>query len=294
MKLLQKVFLVSLVVLVISGGAYLYNQATDGFNLQQITSTLPPAPEFEVALSLDQKKMLQSTLAQPFHYLGKGAQCYAFESADGKYVLKFFKHKHLHSWKWLESVPMPCFLRRISEAKILRRQQRAHQLFLSCLLSYEEIADETGYHYIHLNRTPALEIEVTLIDKVGLRSTIQLDQYEYVIQKKGLLIGDVFATIRSEAEACVRVEQLIDAIVRRAKMGIVDHDRAFVQNIAFDPEKPRAFFIDSGQFDKSAEPITNEALRAEVKRRLGSLRHWAEQYFPQYVSTIETYLSSFS
>ncbi len=245
-----------------------------------------------VSLSDEQKKGLQLALAQPFRYLGKGTQFYAFESADGKYVLKFLKHKHLHPWKWLESVPLPSFLRRISKAKIQRRKERVQRLFSSCKLAYDEMSAETGYLFIHLNRTPALEMQVTLIDPLGLKHVIELDQHEYVVQKKAVLVKEAFACAQSEAEVRHLVDLLIEALTHRADMGIIDRDRAFVQNIAFDSGGSRALFIDPGQFCKASEPLTKEIRKAEMKKRLGNLRMWTETHFPQYVPVVDDYLKA--
>lgn len=38
---------------------------------------------------------IANALNQPFYYLSCGAQCYAFASKDGEYVLKVFKFHHL-------------------------------------------------------------------------------------------------------------------------------------------------------------------------------------------------------
>src|SRR5581483_5199999 len=65
---------------------FCYTQ-TKGFRPDKITDTLPNVDTWETPLSEE----AQAVLDQPFRLLGCGAECYAFLSADGEYVLKFFK-----------------------------------------------------------------------------------------------------------------------------------------------------------------------------------------------------------
>lgn len=267
------------------GGYLLYNRFSDGFNIHQMTSSLPPCPQFEVSLTDEQKKELQSFLSQPFKYIGKGCQFYAFESADGKVVLKFLKHKHLRPFTWLKSIPMPRKMREMSNAKIERRRLRVENLFSSCKLAYDEMLKETGLLYVHLNRVPALEKEVVLIDKLGLKHPIQIDDFEYVIQKKAVSVKEVFSQILSEKELRKRIEQLIVLVTSRWEKGIADRDRSFVQNVAFCEEG--AIFIDTGQFYKDP----HFSLEADMRKRLANLRGWAERHFPDYIPIIDSYLN---
>ncbi|MCC5832064.1 MAG: hypothetical protein JJU12_03370 [Chlamydiales bacterium] len=269
---------------------YFYNKITDGFSIRQMSSSLPPCPEFEVALSAEKKEMLKSCLSQPFRYIGKGCQFYVFESADGKYVLKFFKHKHLRSLDWLNSIPMPRKLREKSDAKIARRRERVDHLFSSCKLAYEEMSEETGLFYIHLNRVPALEKEVELIDKLGLKHRIAVDKFEYLIQTRAIPAKEAFTRVKSEEELRFLIEQLIAVVLARCEKGIADGDRAFVQNVAFSSYKPGALFIDTGQFYKEERMRSQEEQIRDLKNRLGNLRHWIEGNSPQYLPLVENFL----
>lgn len=268
-----------------AGGYHLYNRFSDGFNIHQMTSSLPPCPQFEVSLSKEQKRELQDFISQPFKYIGKGCQFYAFESADGKVVLKFLKHKHLRPFTWLKSIPMPLKLREICDEKIARRKARVKNLFSSCKLAYEEMPEETGLLFVHLNRVPALEKEVVLIDKLGLKHRVLIDDYEYVLQKRATSVKDVFSQILSEKELRMRIEQLIVLVTQRWEKGIADRDRSFVQNVAF-CEKG-AIFVDTGQFYKDP----GFSLETDMRKRLSNLRGWAERHFPDYLPVIDSYLN---
>ncbi len=292
MRIFRNLFLFSLTLSLIWGVTYSYIQVTDGFSLRQMTSSLPPCPQYEVALNGEKLASLEEILAQPFSYLGKGCQFYAFESKDGKYVIKFLKHKHLRPYTWLERLPLPANLRARSQAKIERRQERVEKLFSSCKLAYEEMQEETGLVYIHLHRTPATGKRVTLTDRIGRLYQIDIDHYEFVVQKRALSVEEVFEKIQSQEELASRVEQLMDVIKRRAAKGIADRDRSFVQNVGFTLDGSQAVFVDTGQFFHSDEVLRAEGLAKDLEKRLHNLRHWTERHFPKFRKEVESYSSS--
>ncbi len=293
MKLIRKLFLLIIIVLVVWSGVYTYNQVTDGFSVRQMTSSLPPYPQYEVSLPEETKEDLQSSLSQPFHYIGKGCQFYAFESEDKQYVLKFLKHKHLRPHLWLNKLPMPAALRAISDAKIERRSQRTENLFSSCKLAFEQMSEETGLLFVHLNRTPALESEVVLIDKLGVKHRIRLDRHEYIVQKRAITVKEAFTHIETEDELRARIEQLIALVLARCEKGIADRDRSFVQNVAFSVDEPRAIFIDTGQFYLNPDMCQEEAKRADLKKRLDNLRYWTERNFPDFLPVVDEYYQQY-
>lgn len=291
MNLIRKLFLLAAWLLLIWGTYYSYNQMTGGFSLRQMTSSLPPYPQFSVSIDEEKKQALQACLSQPFTYIGKGCQFYAFESADHKYVLKFLKHKHLRPCTWLNFIPLPRKLRTVSDAKIERRQTRVQNLFSSCKLAYEELSEETGLLYIHLDRVPALESTVLLVDNLGRKSNIEVDQYEFVLQKRAIPVKEAFASVESEEQIQALIQQLIDVVLARCEKGIADRDRSFVQNVAFCASEPHALFIDTGQFYKDAQMRTEEAQKADLKKRLGNLRYWAERHFPEFLPLVDQRLN---
>ncbi|MCP5469339.1 MAG: hypothetical protein H7A36_02410 [Chlamydiales bacterium] len=252
--------------LVCFGIIQLYNKATDGFSVAQMRSHLPLDHRFNPPeISEEKREALASILAQPYRYLGKGCQFYAFESADGRHVLKFLKQKHLR--------PSSSLFRESQ----LRRQARVERLFSSVKLAFEQMPKESGLLYIHLNKVPALKMRVTLIDNVGLRHKVAVDEYEFVLQERAQTAKEVFACA-SEEEAKARIAQLAELVHARCAKGIRDRDRSFVQNVAF--KEDRAVYIDVGQM------CLDETIRAEeeldLQRRMGNLRFWMEKHHPEF------------
>lgn len=293
-KFIKKILFLAVASCIAWLGIVIYNQLTDGFSLRQMTSSLSGNSQFDIApLSEEQKAHLQSLFQQPFRYAGKGCQFYAFESADGKYVVKFFKHKHLRPFLWLRSLPLSKRLKQKAEGVITKRFSRINTLFSSCKLAYEVLPQETGLLFIHLNRTPALDTKVTLIDKIGIKHAIELDEYEFVLQKKGTLMKQAFAHV-DEREAKAKIQQLIDLVVARCEKGVADQDKAFAQNVAFCEEGGRPIFIDIGQFCSDPQITTPEKEQIEIERRLKSLRLWMTEHYPHHVGYIDEYLGLIS
>ncbi|MFZ0565071.1 MAG: hypothetical protein WAM28_02650 [Chlamydiales bacterium] len=288
MNFLKKIFLFILIALIAWGGIYTYNRATDGFSLYQISSSLPiEAHIASEPLTPEKKQTLKKILDQPFTYLGKGCQFYVFGSEDGEYVIKLLKQKHLRPFSWLNKIPMPKKIRTLSNEKIQRRKSRVKNLFSSCQLAFNEMAEETGLIFIHLNRFPALEQTVTLIDKLERHHTIEIDDHEFVLQKRAITVKDVFLKLQKEEEVRDKIAQLVGLVQARCQKGICDRDRSFVQNVAFCIDGSQAVFVDIGQFYKDDSILQKEKQKEDVKRRLGNLRHWAARHFPDFVCYVD-------
>jgi hypothetical protein len=283
MRFIRKLFFCSITVLLIWLGIFTYNRFTDGFSIHQMTSTLPPCPQFDIDVSEEKKAALQTLLDQKFYYLGKGCQFYVFESEDRKYVLKFFKHKHLRQYTWLNTLPLPQKLHTVCQAKIVRRAERVERLFTSCKLAYEKMPEESGLLFLHLNRTPALENSVVIVDKIGCHHTLNLDNFEYCVQKKGEPLKEVFGKI-GEEELPLKIQQLVDLVFSRCEKGIGDRDRAFVQNVAFTEQG--AIFTDIGQFYTDPTLVQKEEQVKDLKGRMASLYLWTKKHFPHFAKCI--------
>ena len=291
MRILKNVVLVTLTIALISVGVYFYSNLTDGFSSRKLLSKLPYNPCFEVeALNPVEKARLSNILDQPFYYIGKGCQFYVFGSKDDKYVIKFLKQKHLRLHTELNNVPMPKFLRTKANAKIARRIKRVNNLFLSCKLAYEELAEESGLEFIHLNHTPVFNKRVILFDKRGAKNAINIDNYEFIIQKKALVAKKVFAQLTND-ELEDHVNQLIDLVNKRCIKGIGDRDRAFLQNVAFSQDGLHAMFTDIGQFYKDRSVSLEEQKQEDIQKRLGNLRDWVANNNPDLLDHLDAILN---
>jgi len=287
MKFIKKLFFCTLFSAAAWLGIYTYIHATDGFSLHQITISHTLFPQAEPMSSTSYDALFDQT----FRYIGKGCQFYVFESEDGKYVIKFLKYKHLRPCTWMRRIPKPSSLHKIVEAKIARREERISNLWSSCQLCFDKLADESGILLLHFDRTPHFQKKVRLIDKVGFTHLVDLDTHEFILQRKALSVEAAFQNA-SEEEIALRVQQLASVVLERCQKGIRDRDRAFVQNVAFAVDEPKAIFIDIGQFYEDESILSQEEQQVDLKRRMGNLRHWTERYYPQLLPCVEAQISA--
>ncbi len=292
----RQIFAIPLALLIMVGIIFAYNKATDGFSVREISSNLSFDPEREISLpEAPLQAELSELFSQPFRYVGKGCQFYAFESRDQKYILKFFKHKHLRPLEWVNRLPIPSYFQETLHNKIAKREERISKLFSSCKLAYTELSSETGVIFLHLNRTPTVNCIITIYDKLGVKHRVDLNKVEFILQKKVTPAEVTFAELGStrDKEALrERVRELATAILARCDKGIRDQDSAIVQNLGFNQLENKAVFIDIGQFIKDASIKEEEGKALELKTRLSNLRLWMEERYPDLVEYLEDEIPS--
>jgi hypothetical protein len=154
----QRLFIISLglSLSILVGTIYLLNRNPPTFSLDKICSTFEPSRKWSIGeLPEADSNQVCRILCQDFNYLGSGEECIAFLSSDGKYVLKFFRTRNLTPKTWLKFIPLPG-LEQYKFKKIDKRMIRHRELFTSYKLAYEDLKEETGLIYIHLNKTKNL------------------------------------------------------------------------------------------------------------------------------------------
>lgn len=265
----------------------LYERRTDGFTLQKIQSDLPFSAKWDSPVSDQKIKEVNSILNQPFKYLGRGFQCYAFESDDGQYVIKFFRHQRLRlPWysKYLPDFPILKELKAEKKQELLKRQTH---LFSSFKLAYESVPTETAILYLHLNKTENRHKTVTLFDKVGTKHQVDLDNVEFIVQKKAMLVRSTIAKLMEqgkEAEAKKRLDQIFDLFLECGHKNVVDTDGALIRKDNLGFLNDRAIYIDAGKLVKRPEIVIKRRFAKDIKR-LRPLEKWLEHKFP----TLEKY-----
>jgi hypothetical protein len=248
----------------------LFLKRNHGFCLRTIISTLTYRPEWEPSTPL-QHKTLDPIWDQPFCYLAKGHQSFAFLSADGRYVLKFYRFpSHLRPLPWLNH---PC-------AGKARKRVEAYNLnkldatFASYKLAYDELREETGLLYLHLNKTETLQRCVTLVDRCGAAYRVSLDDMHFLLQKKAEPFFPLLQrTLEAGDEETFKnlISSLFSLISSRLDKGISDGDAILEKNYGW--LNQRAVHIDVGRFSKSAS-------KQELRTTTESLRAWMEEHCP--------------
>ncbi|CCB88944.1 hypothetical protein [Simkania negevensis] len=225
---------------------------TKGFCLKKIVSYHEYHPKWDIGpLTSEQESLLNEISSQTFRYLGSGKECYAFESEDGKLVLKFFKQKHMHIRSIFNVWPFTKipYLNMIQSAKVERRTHLRNQTFMSYLIGYNHFSDRTGLLYLHLNKTHNLHRKVTLLPINGGKVTVDLDNMEFLVQRKAITVLNYLDHLLQEnkmKECKQAIGSILDLLITRSKSGISDFDNNCNRNIGF--MDGRASLIDVGEF----------------------------------------------
>jgi hypothetical protein len=264
------------------------NQQTDGFSVARIHSALPFCPEWEIAPTTEEKsQQLQEILSQEFRYMDCGGQCFVFVSEDNNYVIKFFKHRirnpHIY---WMQLPPW--------QHKLGRAQKKLHRDFTSYKIAYEALPEETGVVYIHLNKGKAPTSSVAIRDKLGIMHTLQLEELEFVLQKRAELAYsriDHLACQRDSLKVRDALRSIIDVIIARCQKGYFDEDAKIDRNFGFIGDKP--VIIDVGRFIPDSQRKEPAIYQADVLTITKGLRCWLKDTHPELIAILDEELREY-
>ncbi|MCI0382113.1 MAG: hypothetical protein L0207_03560 [Chlamydiae bacterium] len=239
------------------------HKQTDGFSLDKIRS------HFELTSIDDESNLWKKEVDQPFYYLAKGAQCYVFVSKDQKFILKFFKQYRYR---------LPLYCKLFSKEKIVRLVQKKEMTregdFSSYRLAYEKLKEETGLLYLHLTPTAGLK-KCTIFDKIGVRHEIDLNDFQFILQKKAILAKDKIKelTEKNEIEKAKQcLTDLAGLLLKRMKKGIADSDPNLIKNFGFVESTPMQ--IDIGRFSQHSD------VSSGIKKKVGEFQYWLNELSP--------------
>jgi len=269
-------------VLLIVGGRAYYSMTAD-FRPSSITYDIPEVVQWKTPpLSAEDQALLEPVLREPFHFIGKGAQMYAFESKDGKYVLKFFKFKHLRPSWWFNWVfPLPS-LENFRLNSIARKRERLESVFNGYYTAYTLDKEETGLVYLHLDPSVPFPYTVQLVDKIGFEWEINLQNLSFVIQKKGKTLRHVIRDALDAGDielAQKRLRQIIDLYNREYAKGIYDRDHGVMHNTGFVGDTP--IHLDIGKLSKSELTHSAEFRKHDLNKVLEKMRGWLKKHYPE-------------
>lgn len=278
-------------------GVRLYFNLTDDFRLSNMTHEMPYRPEWDVPqLPLAEQAKIASILDQKFTYIGKGAQSYAFGSQDGKYVIKFFKFKHLKPSVFLDLLPPVPPFEAYRTKQTMRKNRKLEGVFAGYRLAYEKHKDSSGIVFLHLNKTDTLQKKVIVIDKIGREHAIDLDEVVFVLQEKAQTMRQVVQELLSKGDlplAKHRIHQIFDLYVSEYQKGIFDHDHGVMHNTGFVGNKP--IHLDVGKLKKDQtmkDPVVYSKDLELVARRMDSwLKENTGSHYPGLAKEIEDNIS---
>lgn len=256
---------------------------TDGFTLLAISSKRAHDPRWETrALTELEKNQLEEALSQPYHYFGCGGQSFVFFSDNGQYVIKFFKQRLFRPPTWLNRCPLPKILHRYREKRNWKRQDKLQRDFTSYKIAFEELQEETGVVYVHLNQTSHLLKILSIQDKIGMMHQIPLDHTDFILQKRGELVYERIHNLMQAGkidEAKKAIFKVLNLVVSRCKKGYHDRDPNVRTNCGFIGEQ--AIKIDVGRLMRQETIKNPEIYRRELLRISTPFEKWVETTYPE-------------
>lgn len=260
-------------------GCHIYVRAKDGFAIKKILIDLPKNGQWN-----SKEAFLQSfdtkIFDQPFRYLGRGGQVFAFESEDKEYVIKLIRYDLL----------TPTLLMKVrhyffpDKEKFTRKYNRFVMANNSYFLAYTDLSDLTNVIYSHLEKTDLFQNKLNLIDKLGRSYTIDLDQTGFVLQRKVRLLGDVLVDLKAKKEDAKIKEILtkyLHVLKDRADKGvwIKDHNQ-FLRN--YGVYQDNVYEIDVGSYRVKNEKDLSFFQKNNLDH-LKRLHLWIEKELPEHL-----------
>lgn len=246
-------------------------------------------PHYEIPkLTLDEKEKIQAILSQPFKFLGSGNQTFAFESADGAYVLKFFKFQHLRKSSFADYLPEVNIFTKFKERLAQSKARRISQVFHGHFIAYTLDKENSGLIYARLNSDEKFNLRAKVLDNAGLSHEIPLDNVVFVLQKKGISFRKVLGQLLDQdkvAEASKLVNSLLDMYISEYQQGIYDRDHNVMHNVGFVDATPMRIDVGKLKYDQTMkDPVYfKKDLRNVVFNRIDK---WMRNYYPFYRKTI--------
>ena len=238
---------------------------TDGFYEHRIVTNLPNRDDWEVNV-LPPKE----ALSQNYHYLGCGGQSFVFESEDHQFVLKFFKH---HRWK------KDRYLFRLQNME--ERVECREQTLMSAVYALQFCQNESRVEYAHLNRGTSDLPVVTFIDRVRRKHRLDLNQYQFIIQRKGITLQErlVSRKARGDLEGAKEdVRSSLELLAYCHHKGIKNKDPYMPRNFGFVDDKP--VVIDSGALCPYPENRPQKIPEKDLRKAVARLLQWTDKNYP--------------
>lgn len=271
----------------------LYYALTDDFRLANITCSSSLENRWSLPFLTEEEKVeIEEILQHPFYYLGKGAQCYAFSTADSKYVIKFFKFKHLKPNPLLEFLPSFSYLGDWKNSIAARKYRKLSSIFNGYDLAYHYYKEGAGLIYIHLSPSQVIPpMTVTLIDKLGLTRQVPLNDITFILQRRGETLGQRLHMLLSQGNittAQQAIAHILNMYCQEYAIGLWDHDHGVIQNTGFIDDKP--FHLDVGKFTREERIRDRDFHKHDFAYVLWKIDEWCRRHYPHLHHLITPFL----
>ena len=259
------------------------------FNSKLIESRFSPRKEWSIKASPQQERFFYMISQQTLRWLGRGMQAVVFETQDEKYVVKFFQLGRMH-----EDIDQPT-LRSVlfGESKEKRQEQINHreEIFSSSKMCFEDLQEETGIVYVHLNRSRDRIHAMRLVDRYGQSHRIRGDETSFLVQKKARYLVPTITSYMEKGQvdrAKARIDQVFTLLLSLARKGYVDNDDALIRNNNIGLTEERAIYIDTGHLYRIKNLDAAERMKYEFQVRLDPFEKWLRVAYPELAAHYQT------
>jgi len=225
---------------------------------------------------------LSCLLNQPFSFIDQGSTSIVYLSQDGTVVLKLFLDKcYASKGGWRKIVP---FMGRLSERRKELKMKRKR--FIGCINAYSLVAEATGMLYYHFSPTTFFSSKLRLLERDGEVREIDLNEVEFILQKKAVVSFDYFdqCALRGEMEKAKKgISDLLDFTLHLYDQGIVMIDLQLMSNFGFIEDRPVRIDLEHLEYDRKWK----KRYRGHLEEQLNSFRHYLDKWHPELISHFE-------
>lgn len=290
MKTLGKI---ALSIAVFGSLSFFCDLQTKRLRVQEIFTDIPNDSQWEIPpLIKEEQERLHARLQQSFSYLGAGDQSIAFLGSDRKTVLKFFKHNHSVLEKILEKLSLPTSKKLFHQTIFSFKSYDPRPVFKSCMIAWQELREQTGLLYVHINKTKGQLGRVTLLDNCRVAHTVDLDSTEFLVQEYAeLSCATIDAKIKKGdlVGAKRAIQALFSAVEEYSKQGIHISHPAIRRNFGFIGEK--VVLLDIGSFHKEDSSKAESSPQKEIVEVTARLQRWLKKHHSELLPFFEQELT---
>ena len=279
-----KYFFYTLIVIssIFSLYRFCHNQ-TDGFTPRKIRIAFKDQtiPHTSSSPSELEKEKITNILTQPLHYIGRGGQCYAFATSDQNYVVKLLKYNNNYPRIWFRLFQFPLKLENYRQQKLSKKLKKLKTEYESYQVALENLQQETGILYVHLDADTLTNIQIKIFDKTKVLHTLSADNLQFYIQKKGTPLYPEFKKMIEEGnleKAKESLDEMASYLTKRCKKNIIDKDDGIWRNFAFYQNHP--FQIDIGQFSYDPSMTSEKDYKKNLIDFTKDFRCWLKTLSP--------------
>ena len=183
-------------------------------------------------------------------------------------------------------------LKGYKQSCIERKQRKLIGVFNGYDLAFRENRQLSELIYLHLLRTESLHLKATVIDKIGLERTINLDDVVFLVQKKGETLRTRLRRLLNEQrieEAKEAMAKILEMYISEYMKGIYDHDHGVLHNTGFIGDQP--FHLDVGKLNQDGRMKEVEFYKKDFEHVVWKMDVWIKHCYLEDYPEFSCFLS---